>query len=40
LKSVKTSLKQASTYIALIAKADKVLNKPKKKRARKRVVKA
>ena len=36
LKSVKTSLKQASTYIALIAKADKQLNKPKKKRAKKR----
>jgi hypothetical protein len=40
LKSVKTSLKQASTYIAVIAKADKQLNKPKKKRARKRVVRA
>ena len=40
LKSVKTSLKQVSTYIAVIAKADKQLNKPKKKRARKRVVRA
>jgi hypothetical protein len=40
LKSVRTSLKQASTYIAVIEKADKQLNKPKKKRAKKRVVKA
>ncbi len=40
LNSVKTSLKQASAYIAQMAKADKQLNKPKKKRARKRVVRA
>ena len=40
LKSVKTSLKQASAYLAVIAKADKQLNKPKKKRAKKRAVKA
>jgi len=40
LNSVKASLKQASAYIAVIAKADKQLNKPKKKRAKKRVVKA
>ena len=40
LKSVKTSLKQASAYTAVIAKADKLLNKPKKKRAKKRVVRA
>ena len=40
LKSVKTSLKQASTYLTVIARADKLLNKPKKKRAKKRVVRA
>jgi len=40
LKGVKTSLKQASAYVSVIEKADKVLNKPKKKkRAKKRVVK-
>lgn len=40
LKSVKTSLKQASAYLSMIAKADKQLNKPKKKRTKKRAAKA
>lgn len=36
LKAVKNSLKQATAYLAAITKVDKVLNKPKKKRAKKR----
>ena len=36
LKAVKGSLKQAATYIKAIASADKLLNKPAKKRATKR----
>lgn len=39
LKALKTSLKQASAYLAAIAKVDKLLNKPKKKRSKKRVAK-
>lgn len=35
LKAVKASLKQASVYLASITKADKQLNKPRKKRAKK-----
>lgn len=41
LKSVKSALKQASTYLNLMQRADKVLNKPKKKRrAKKRIAAA
>lgn len=42
LKSVKSSLKQASAYLAVIGKVDALLNKPKKKkrRAKKRAVAA
>lgn len=40
LNSVKTSLKQASAYMSVIEKADKRLNKPKKKRRSKRAAKA
>ena len=36
LNTVKSALKQVSVYLALIEKADKQLNKPKKKRAKKR----
>lgn len=36
--AVKTALKQASTYVAVIEKADKLLNKPRKKVRRKRRV--
>ena len=36
LKLVKNSLKQASAYLAGMDKVDKLLNKPKKKRAKKR----
>lgn len=40
LKAVKASLKQAAAYVSVIEKADKILNKPKKKRrAKKRVAK-
>lgn len=39
LKAIKVSLKQASVYVAALAKAEKLLNKPKKKSAKKRVVK-
>ncbi|MFO7603930.1 MAG: hypothetical protein R6X06_08965 [Gammaproteobacteria bacterium] len=39
LKAVKTSLRQATAYLNVIEKADKVLNKPKKKRRKKRAVK-
>ena len=38
LNAVKASLKQASAYAAVIAKADKILNKPKKKKRRKKRV--
>ena len=40
LKAIKASVKQAAAYLTVIVKADKLLNKPKKKRAKKRVVKA
>ena len=36
LKLVKNSLKQASAYLAGMDKVDKLLNKPRKKRAKKR----
>ena len=36
LNSVKTALKQASAYISMMEKADKVLNKPRKKVRKKR----
>ena len=39
LQAVKASLKQASVYMQVIAKADKVLSKPKKKRRKKRAAK-
>ncbi len=39
LNAVKTPLKQASVYMSAIEKADKQLNKPKKKRRVKRVAK-
>lgn len=40
LKAIKASLKQASAYLSVITKADKQLNKPKKKkRAKKRAAK-
>ena len=38
LKAVKAALKQASTYLSLIEKADKKLNKPRKKVRKKRRV--
>ena len=36
LKAVKASLKQAAAYVSVIEKADKILNKPKKKRRTKK----
>lgn len=36
LKGLKVSAKRTKAYLAVIAKADKVLNKPKKKRRKKR----
>jgi len=36
LKAVKATLKQATAYLAVIEKADKILNKPKKKRRTKK----
>jgi len=39
LNLLKSSFKQASSYMASIEKADKVLNKPKKKRSKKRAKK-
>ena len=40
LKGLKASAKRTKAYLAVIAKADKVLNKPKKKTRKKRAKKA
>jgi len=40
LKGLKENQKRAATYLKVIEKADKILNKPKKKKRRRRVKKA
>ncbi len=40
LKGLKENQKRAATYLRVIEKADKILNKPKKKKRRRRVKKA
>ncbi len=40
LKALKENQKRAATYLNVIEKADKILNKPKKKKRRRRVKKA
>ncbi len=40
LKGLKENQKRAATYLNVIEKADKILNKPKKKKRRRRVKKA